>query len=142
LGSVESFEFEIGDYAGAQTGLLLGDIEVIDGNVIAPLPLPHRDAYTVVSFVSGAQVEGFDLLLGALQILDFDGDAITGDAITPPALDLFSDPLITIDFTPVGSEQNRIWASLTRLELVPEPSSAMLGWLAVLLCCVRKPQKS
>ncbi len=78
------------------------------------------------AFLNGEPVNGHPLLLGALQILDFDGDALMNDLIDPPALDAFSDPLITIDFQPVGANQNRVWGSLTSLRQVPEPGGLLL----------------
>lgn len=140
LGSIEAFDFQIGDYSASISPVIHGDIRVDDRTTIVPNPRPHRDAYTAVALMSGEQVEGFDLLLASLQILDFDGDAITDDPITPPQLDLFSDPLITIDFAPVGSDQNRIWASLTSLQQVPEPASvALLSVGVIFIGVIRRP---
>ena len=112
-------------------------IQVIDGDAIVPQPRPHRDQYTVVSFVSGKPVEGFELLLGSLQILDLDGDALSSDVITPPALGSFSDPLMTIDFQPVDNNQNRLWFSLTHLERVPEPASVLTLLCSAFLLAAR-----
>ena len=87
--------------------------------------------------MEGKPVEGFQLQLAALQILDLDGDAVTSDVIFPPTdLSLFSDPLITIDFTPVGSSQNRIWVDLNSLRQVPEPNWFVI-WLIAPLFAAR-----
>lgn len=139
LGAIESMSVTIGDYVA--TSLLAGDIAVLDSDEISPLPRPHRDAYTVVSVLDGNPINGHALFLGSLQILDFDGDALTNDLIDPPALDAFSDPLITIDFAPVGSTQNRVWGRLTNLERVPEPSGLLMVIAGVLAVARRRQRR-
>ena len=130
IGSLLSFELNVAGYTAA-SGSVPGDIVAHDDRRSSS-PIPHWDSYTAVAIVRGDTLGdgSISAMLAALQMLDSDGDALQNTGLTPPRLDNFSDPLVTIDFLGGGSGMlSRITGRLTELELVPEPIHATLWWL-------------